>query len=421
MRRPLLLTLLLAATLSAQEAPAAPDPDEVKRIKAGLAEQKASGEKLRRAQQLEQELAQLGDAREDWVQCAILLVELGDMKDRRAVPGLLGRLTDPRPLVVAFALHGLAAMPVEQLRAAGTGAVVGGLIEALEVRGPYQRRVSRELLTRVVGEDLGASPGRWKGWLKKHGDELALEQLPQDWDETQHDPALVAKLRAQTGADATVAPRIPSVLTQLRDLNKNGLDVAFCLDHTGSMGAVIAEAKARVELLTSLVGFVVSDTRWGLVTYDDRVGLELPLASSGNRLRELLNGVVAKGGEDLPEGVDKALEAAAKFSWRRKAAKVVIIIGDAPPHPEDVQRTLVNARELKENLDLTTDTVSTGGEVEPTLARIAEAGGGRALLLREPARLVSEVLLLIFGEGLRPSMQRFVPILMEIQAEAPGR
>jgi len=419
MRRSLLLALLLAANLSAQEP--APDPDEVKRIKAGIAEQRASGEKARRAQQLEQELTQLGQAPGDWVQSSILLVELGDMKDRRAVPSLVSRLTDPRPLVVAFALHGLAATPLEQVRAAGTGAVVGGLIESLEVRGAYHRRVSRELLTRLVGEDLGATPGKWKRWLEKNGAELALEQLPQDWDESQHDPALVAKLRAQVGADATVAPRIPSVLTQLRDLNKSGLDVAFCLDHTGSMGAVITEAKARVELLTSLVGHVVADTRWGLVTYDDRVGMELPLASSANRLRELLNGVVAKGGDDVPEGVDKALEAAAKFSWRKKAGKVVIIIGDAPPHAEDVQRTLVNARQLKENLDLTTDTVSTGGEVEPTLARIAEAGGGRALLLREPARLVSEVLLLIFGEGLRPSMERFVPVLMEIQSEPQGR
>ena len=151
MRRSLLLALLLAANLSAQEP--APDPDEVKRIKAGIAEQRASGEKARRAQQLEQELTQLGQAPGDWVQSSILLVELGDMKDRRAVPSLVSRLTDPRPLVVAFALHGLAATPLEQVRAAGTGAVVGGLIESLEVRGAYHRRVSRELLTRLVGLD----------------------------------------------------------------------------------------------------------------------------------------------------------------------------------------------------------------------------------------------------------------------------
>jgi hypothetical protein len=413
MLRPLLLVALLAAPAWAQ----APDPDEVRRIEAGLAEQRASGEKLRRAQQLDEELAALGQAPQDWVQCALLLVELGDMKDRRAVPFLVARLTDPRPVVVAFALHGLVRTPVEQLRQAGRGGVVAGLIEALE-RGDYHRRVARQLLTQVVGDDLGASARPWKRWLEKHGPELALEPLPQDWDESLHDPALVAKVRARVGADATVAPRIPSVLTQLRDLNKRGLDVALCLDQTHSMGPVIAEAKERLERLTALVGRVCKDTRWGLVTYDDAVQIDLPLASSGNRLREMLSRVELTPGEDIPEGVDKALEAAAKFSWRRKAAKVVILVGDAPPHAEDVQRTLVNARELKENLDLTTDTVSTGSAVEPTLARIAEAGGGRALLLRDPARLLSEVLLLVFGEGLRPSMERFVPIFLEIEAEA---
>jgi len=44
------------------------------------------------------------------------------------------------------------------------------------------------------------------------------------------------------------------------------------------------------------------------------------------------------GGGDIPEGVDKALDlaCAADFGWRKRSAKAVVVIGDAPPHPPDV-------------------------------------------------------------------------------------
>ncbi len=323
-------------------------------------------------------------------------------------------------MVRAFALHGLARAREEDLKKGGGAPLFTALLEALKVRAHYHRRVSRALLTTLVGQDLGGEPGRWKSWLKKHEAELAVEPAPPPFDVSAHDPAVVAKVEAEKASGGTsVRDRIPPVASQIRELNRAGLDVAICLDQTGSMGAVLAEAKAKLELLTLLLGLVVEDHRLGLVTYDDGLKVFEPLTPQVGRLRATLERVQAAGGGDVPEGVDKALEATCKpeFGWRRDAAKAVIIVGDAPPHDADVPSTVERARAMKDKLGIVTHAVSTGGVAVAELGQIAEGGGGRALLLAEPARLVSEVLLLIFGESLRPAMERFVPILMEIHEE----
>lgn len=435
----LALPLVLAGAAAAQEPPPAPTPPEapvtpgapakegepakeeddpeVRRVREGLGLQRAWAEVGRRIAELETELGQAAE----WVEKAILCVELADLEDRRAVAGLVRALEDEHPMVRAFALHGLARGRDEDLQRGGGAPLFAALIEALKVRAHYHRRVSRALLTRLAGQDLGGEPGRWKSWLKKNAERLPLDPAPPPFDLGAHDPALVARVQAEAGGDGTtsVRERIPPVASQLRELNRGGLDAAICLDQTGSMGAVLAEAKAKLALLTLLIGLVVEDHRLGLVTYDDGLKVFEPLTADVRRLRGTLDRVQAAGGDDLPEGVDKALEATCRpdFGWRRGAAKVVIIVGDAPPHAEDMPATLERARAMKEKLGIVTHGVSTGGQAVAELGQVAASGGGRALTLAEPARLVSEVLLLIFGEGLRPAMERFVPILMELHEE----
>lgn len=412
------LVLVVCGPLRAQDPPAGDDPERA-RVREGLARQRAWAEAGRRIAQLEQEL---GSAT-DWVQKAILCIELADAEDRRAVAPLVKALGDAHVMVKAFALHGLGRATPEDLRKGGGGPLATALVEALKVKAHYHRRVARALLVTLAGEDLGADAGRWRTWLRRTGEGLPVEPPAAPFDASGFDPAVVAKVDAEVAAGGTsVRPRIPPVASTLRELRRGGIDVGICLDQTSSMGAVIAEAKARIELLTQLLALVVEDRRLGLVTYDDALKVFEPLTADMGRLRATLDKVQAIGGGDIPEGVDKGLEATARpdFGWRRNSAKAVIIIGDAPPHEPDVAATLELAATLRERLGIVTHAVSTGGTAVPELAQIAERGGGRSLLLREPARLVSEVLLLIFGEGLRPAMERFVPVLMEINEEERG-
>lgn len=434
------LVLLLAGTLGAQEPPppaTEPPPPaepakpgekpaqtpeerakadaEKKEIGDALARQRDFGEKGRRIVQLEQELA----AATEWVQKAILCVELADLLDRRAVPALARALGDDELMVQAFALHGLARLPDVDVKRGGGAPLVSGLIDVLKARAHYHRRVARALLVKVVGEDLGAEPGKWKSWLKKNEATLTVEAPPAP-DLSKYDAARVAQVEKERSDGGTsVRPRIPPVASEIRELNKAGLDVVLCLDQTGSMGHVLAEAKARLQLLTLLIGLVVKDYRFGLITYDDGLKVFEPLTADVAALRATLDKVQAAGGGDIPEGVDKALENAcrADAGWRKRSVKTVIIVGDAPPHEPDMPATLARAGSMKGELRIVVHAVSTGHAAVPQLEKIAEAGGGRSLLLGQPERLVSEVLLLIFGETLRPAMERFVPILMEIHEE----
>ncbi len=38
----------------------------------------------------------------------------------------------------------------------------------------------------------------------------------------------------------------------------------------------------------------------------------------------------------------------------------------------------------------------------------------------DPSKLVGEILLLVFGEPLRPAMERFVPVMLDVTADEPA-
>lgn len=402
-----------AALLCSLAALAAADDDGA--IKEGLKKQKEFAEAGRRIDELKRELQ--GGGADAWVQRAILLVELADTGDRRAVQTLAADLGFDHPHVVAFALHGLRRFGPEELKKGGGAPLVEGLIGVLEGKVPWSRQVAVELLQKVTGEDLGPKAGKWKSWLKKHAGELVVEDPPFPFDESKHDPAKVEQARRVMTGDAgtSVRKRIPPIHTEIRELAQKGLDIVLCLDQTSSMGAVIDETKQKIEVLVGCVREVVKEPRFGLVTYDDGVKVQVQLTPDLGKLREALSRVKADGGMDIPEGVDKALVAALKpeFGWRGKAVRTVVVLGDAPPHQPDVEPTVKLLEQLHAQAGFVVNTVATGAPVEE-FKTLAKAGGGRALELGEPSKLVSEILLLIFGERLRPAMERFVPVLLEV-------
>lgn len=120
------------------------------------------------------------------------------------------------------------------------------------------------------------------------------------------------------------------------------LDLVFALDCTGSMGAYIDAAKDNVEaIVTRLVSTSGQkyDLRFGLVAYRDHppeessfVTTSFPFTQQPRAMRGVLAKLRARGGGDAPEAVAAALQAALDAEWRADATKVVILIGDQPPH-----------------------------------------------------------------------------------------
>lgn len=223
-------------------------------------------------------------------------------------------------------------------------------------------------------------------------------------------------------------------------LRQIGLEVVFVIDATGSMGWLIQSVKERVRTLTEWIRELVPVTRFGVVAYRDDDDPEFltrvqPLTLSVGKLRRFLGELESRGGGDVPEAVAAGLRAAIhKAGWTRDTKKVIVIIGDAPPHADEMAETLALAREFRKRggsvttVDVSFDanpqlaaarlgkrvdelvTVGTRG-VLPQFRQVALAGGGDASSLEGDVRVVRQLALLIFGKRWAEAVE---PLLGEL-------
>jgi hypothetical protein len=76
--------------------------------------------------------------------------------------------------------------------------------------------------------------------------------------------------------------------------------------------------------------------RVGLVLYKDYyeeyLTRVIPFSPDLKQIQRILDGITPRGGKDLPEAVYEALyDGAVKFPWEAES-RLLILIGDAPPH-----------------------------------------------------------------------------------------
>jgi len=137
-----------------------------------------------------------------------------------------------------------------------------------------------------------------------------------------------------SGPDETIE-LIRSVLAAEKGKN---LDLVICLDTTNSMQKYIDAVRGKLipmlnEMLANFPSF-----RIGMVLYKDYNETYLtkiiPFTDNFSVFQRNLNDIRVSGGGDIPEAVYEALyDGATRFKWE-KEAKVMILIGDAPPHPK---------------------------------------------------------------------------------------
>jgi Mg-chelatase subunit ChlD len=117
----------------------------------------------------------------------------------------------------------------------------------------------------------------------------------------------------------------------------NEMDMVICLDTTGSMKDDIDSIRERLiplleDAIPSFQGF-----RIGMVLYkdyhDSYLTQAIPFTDNFEQFQTTLNNIRVGGGRDIPEAVHEALyEGATKFPWEAES-KLMLLIGDAPPHP----------------------------------------------------------------------------------------
>lgn len=125
-------------------------------------------------------------------------------------------------------------------------------------------------------------------------------------------------------------------------LNNSCRDLAFVLDTTESQDKYIAASAARCQdVCYALQGRLDKDDglHLAVIAYrdhdeeDEYVTKDFNgFTSSIEETVRNLSSLKAYGGDDGPEALTAALDKARALKWRQDAAKVVVVITDAPPH-----------------------------------------------------------------------------------------
>jgi Mg-chelatase subunit ChlD len=115
----------------------------------------------------------------------------------------------------------------------------------------------------------------------------------------------------------------------------------FVVDNTGSMGPYIEQVKMKIlEIIKTIKKEELCHRlRIGLVSYRDHppednsfVTQKYELTSDTPKIEDYVVKMQAHGGGDGPEAVCDALNSANRMEFLLDAAKVVVLVGDAPPH-----------------------------------------------------------------------------------------
>lgn len=115
----------------------------------------------------------------------------------------------------------------------------------------------------------------------------------------------------------------------------------FCGGHHWQHGAFIGAAKQHLlGAIATLRGQSNLDLHVGLVEYRDHPPQDQSFVTRGygltpdfGKMQKIINRLKADGGGDAPEAVyDGVQGACTKMLWRQSSYRIVLLVGDAPPH-----------------------------------------------------------------------------------------
>ena len=145
----------------------------------------------------------------------------------------------------------------------------------------------------------------------------------------------------------------------IENIQGDTLDLVLALDTTKSMENDIPYLKEFLIPLLETQSEGFTDLRFGMVLYKDYYELYLtkiiPFGPDYSAARRAVNGIRVHGGRDIPEAVNEALYAGIhSFTWKAES-RIIILIGDAPPHPRPrstITRELVYTDAALQNIEI---------------------------------------------------------------------
>jgi Mg-chelatase subunit ChlD len=191
--------------------------------------------------------------------------------------------------------------------------------------------------------------------------------------------------------------------------DKGNLDLMFVIDTTSSMGDDITEVKKNVLDIINRVAVGGSHWRIGIVTYRDypfapygdagdyTSQLNLGFSTDYTEITNAVNAIQIGGGGDNPEAVYAGLTLAFQQPWTAGARKIVVLMGDAPPHDPDPQKgytrdSILSAAFAADPINIYTIQTADDPNTQQAFQALADGSSGRAFTSKTAADVVDILL-----------------------------
>ena len=160
---------------------------------------------------------------------------------------------------------------------------------------------------------------------------------------------------------------------------------------------------------------LVPDSRVGVLTYrdsgrsEDYLFRQVPLSRDHYRAASFVGTLAAKGGGDRDEAVYEALLETLKMKWSPVARRVIVLVGDAPPHAATEGAVLGRLRSFVSDGRSCIHAIVTSEEgalhlpkdTKAAFDKIAAAGKGMCIGFEDEELVMRQVLSLAFGHEYR--------------------
>jgi hypothetical protein len=297
-------------------------------------------------------------AAEHWVQKAVTLLSLNTWWHPSGATMITAALRDKDPRLVAFGIEALLRADPALLPSVATPELLDELIvrqlaRSNELLGKRVLEALQRLAPKVGATDKTA----WVRWWST----AKATWAPEAW----------AARDLPEGAKGTVA-----AAQRAFDLYQAGLDMVICIDSTGSMQPTIDALGVALGDMVDILDGISPKMRLAIVHYKEygelgKPGAKVvqPFQKDIDIAQKNLADLRAHGGDDLPEAVLGGLEVSldAKMNWKKDANKLVVLIGDAPPHAHERGKVLDLVRAAHE-----TPTTRSGKPTTGAAAKAAE-------------------------------------------------
>jgi len=284
-------------------------------------------------------VARFGSA-EHWVQKVVVLLSLNSYWHPSGTEMLIAAMRDRDPRLRAFGLEAVFRCDDALLPMIATTELLDELIQKqLGASNKHYRARVIDALNKLAPDAGATKKSEWTRWWRAQRE----SHQPKAWTAKEQP-------KADGGGTAAAANRA-------FDLYQSGLDLMICIDSTGSMQPTIDALAVALGEMVDILDGISPKMRLGIVHYKDEgelgdAGAKVvqPLNKNIKAARKKLEKLRAFGGGDLPEAVLGGLDLALhrKMKWKDDANKLVIVIGDAPPHPNQAATLVELAKDAYE-------------------------------------------------------------------------